>query len=1162
MKKVAIFAVSLLSTLSLSIAQVQVAVPTLYTGDVDPGESSECVALAYNLRVGSRDVSTDGEVSLLQDFLYAQGYLLTEADGYFNDGRNTATETRLKRPVNNTLKAVKDFQTAIGLTNSGYVGPQTRAKIKAMTCGGETTTPVANPGATGSGGRGVGDTGGGTTRSSFSVTVTNPNLPVGCTATTRFSSITGESCVTSRSMETAPGSYPQMSQFTVTPNTATTALEVKASFYLGSACSNYTLDWGDGTNSNFTMPSDIACTQMVPTEPFVKMHTYAKAGTYTVKFQTGGNPQYSVPVTVGVTTQYPPLPTVGGPVISSVQGYKVATIGTVYAGEQAVIKGTGLKGKVSVKITGPMGDQVVSASTVSDSELEFTVPSFTSFNTRGIKTENILISVVDPYGRISNTVSVQLVIPTTPITGDVVFSLAGAPKLFVDYILGATGGEAALTAEFMVNVKAGSQSVSIGKTSSAGAFFQGAQNFYVTLFQRELGGTFLQAPVGGMRPIQVTPQSSVQETGDTFIVQPGQSVNFKVVYAWNPKQLFEGSYKARLTVLDRGQIIGETSEKFPTYVTGEVSPYISGVTVGADGVVQITGKRFLIPGNMLMVDGTRAIDIKGVDESIGFSSKGAGLAPGTHFIQIMNSSKGNSNNFSFVVPSGVGSTEASATVVGFPKLALAYAYGSTGGEASLGATYTVTVKAGNSPLTINNSNGGLNRFAFVLNSTNGQVNSLIGQEGLTLSVDGITISSPYTISQGQTATFTVRQSWNPKLLFAGAYYAKLYLYDENGRNLITDGPTTNAVTVTGEVSPYISSVTVGNDGVVQVTGQRFSLSGNMMMVDGVNAIQMKGTDTETGFSSQGVGLASGGHFLQIKNSQKGDSNSFYFVVNNVVTPVPVTPITPVSAPSVSATANAISVVRQNTKAELFNVTVNNLTSTSPVTAVVMTLDAPGSGVFKEIQVLENDQVIATKSGLAGYLKFDIPATTSIPTSRRFSVVAVMEPAIASFYTTMQVQAVFDAVIVGTQTLTPVGGRVFGQKMNVSQAAPGAQNTGFNVLASSVKKLEQIYTLSSTGGAGTIALSAPTTLTTVTEELINFTGLKRGANEVRVSRLKAILRTISPSVSVGCANLSIANTLYGPTTEECVKIFQNLNELEPTGYINEATNKALNSVIGR
>jgi murein L,D-transpeptidase YcbB/YkuD len=124
------------------------------------------------------------------------------------------------------------------------------------------------------------------------------------------------------------------------------------------------------------------------------------------------------------------------------------------------------------------------------------------------------------------------------------------------------------------------------------------------------------------------------------------------------------------------------------------------------------------------------------------------------------------------------------------------------------------------------------------------------------------------------------------------------------------------------------------------------------------------------------------------------------------------------------------------------------------------------------------------------------------------------------------------------------------------------NQPFKVLISSVRQLEQIYTLSSTGGAGTIALSAPTTLTTVTEELINFTGLKRGANEVRVSRLKAILRTISPSVSVGCANLSTANTLYGPTTEECVKIFQNLNELEPTGYINEATNKALNSVIGR
>ncbi|MDQ5962789.1 MAG: hypothetical protein QG653_596, partial [Patescibacteria group bacterium] len=118
---------------------------------------------------------------------------------------------------------------------------------------------------------------------------------------------------------------------------------------------------------------------------------------------------------------------------------------------------------------------------------------------------------------------------------------------------------------------------------------------------------------------------------------------------------------------------------------------------------------------------------------------------------------------------------------------------------------------------------------------------------------------------------------------------------------------------------------------------------------------------------------------------------------------------------------------------------------------------------------------------------------------------------------------------------------------------------FQVLASSIRSLESVYREAT---QGTVALSAPTTLTAVTEEIINFTGLQRGANEVRVSSLKKILNTISPSVSIGCANLSTTNTLYGPTTEECVRVFQNLNELEPTGSVNEQTNKALNRVLAR
>jgi len=89
--------------------------------DVDPNPiDSICVSLVYNLRYQSRDATTNGEVSTLQDFLQSKGYLNSEPTGYFGLL---------------TFKAAKDFQSANGIQPTGYVGPITRAKIAALTCG-------------------------------------------------------------------------------------------------------------------------------------------------------------------------------------------------------------------------------------------------------------------------------------------------------------------------------------------------------------------------------------------------------------------------------------------------------------------------------------------------------------------------------------------------------------------------------------------------------------------------------------------------------------------------------------------------------------------------------------------------------------------------------------------------------------------------------------------------------------------------------------------------------------------------------------------------------------------------------------------------------------------------------------------------------------------
>lgn len=119
------------AVLALTLAIIPVVSPAQTIGDVDTSAQSSCVALQNNLRYRSTDSQTGGEVSLLQDFLNPQ-YLSSEPTGFFGKA---------------TLSAVKNFQAASGLLNSGYVGPYTRAKIKEFSCGDGSSVnpPVAPP---------------------------------------------------------------------------------------------------------------------------------------------------------------------------------------------------------------------------------------------------------------------------------------------------------------------------------------------------------------------------------------------------------------------------------------------------------------------------------------------------------------------------------------------------------------------------------------------------------------------------------------------------------------------------------------------------------------------------------------------------------------------------------------------------------------------------------------------------------------------------------------------------------------------------------------------------------------------------------------------------------------------------------------------------------
>ncbi len=121
------------------------------SGDIDPQGDSSCVSINNNLRYRANDANTNGEVSVLQDFLQTNGYLQSNPVGFFGLM---------------TTAAVKSFQSANGITSTGYVGPITREKIKTQTCSGQ-----------------VGSTNAGSSTIS------------GCASGAVFSATTGQSCV-------------------------------------------------------------------------------------------------------------------------------------------------------------------------------------------------------------------------------------------------------------------------------------------------------------------------------------------------------------------------------------------------------------------------------------------------------------------------------------------------------------------------------------------------------------------------------------------------------------------------------------------------------------------------------------------------------------------------------------------------------------------------------------------------------------------------------------------------------------------------------------------------------------------------------------------------------------------------------------------------------
>lgn len=234
-------------------------------------------------------------------------------------------------------------------------------------------------------------------------------------------------------------------------------------------------------------------------------------------------------------------------------------------------------------------------------------------------------------------------------------------------------------------------------------------------------------------------------------------------------------------------------------------------------------------------------------------------------------------------------TDATVTVNGQPKLALTY--DSKHGEAALTATVAFSVHGNTQGIDLFQNGAGI-----AFNSGKDQQGASLTQPVITpVSFASTTVDAygrnVFIISPGQTASFTVTASANPKQMFAGSYTASLQGIDGDPIPASSDGTSvyvvvpsnqSNSVTIVGEVSPYISSVspaTITPGQTLILTGQRLKVS-DAVYIDGVNssAVRLNPGGSPASLSLQVPTLATGFHSLYINDNQTGASNDIGFQV--------------------------------------------------------------------------------------------------------------------------------------------------------------------------------------------------------------------------------------------------------------------------------------------
>ena len=436
-----------------------------------------------------------------------------------------------------------------------------------------------------------------------------------------------------------------------------------------------------------------------------------------------------------------------------------------------------------------------------------------------------------------------VILPTTASV-----TVVGAPSLDLTY--DSTNKESALNARFSINISGGNTGLLVYRNLSLIHFIDQKNQSYGISVKSDINTSDLKVLVDAKGLAY-------------FEIPANQIVTFDVLASAKPSQMFAGTYTASLyalqlvapvnvmgsnSTISSYNLVASANKTNAKTIIGETSPYISSVTpniltaifgntlTGSPHTAILNG--FRLGSSKLFVDGTiqpanyvSVVNSTNVDVILPTS-----LTIGYHSLYL-SGANGNSNNISFQVVSGsatntpIISSDAKATILGTPSLVLAY--DSAQKESLLKATFDVSVNGGTTGVNVYQNGFQVSTIDQTGNWPN--LNS-VAEMPITL-VSGNAVNSydnngqpTFYVSPNNTATLRATVTAKPSQMFAGTYYMKLVgLNVASGSNAVanlsTVGSYTNKVTIVGETSPYITSVTnpISVGQTMTLVGQRFSI---------------------------------------------------------------------------------------------------------------------------------------------------------------------------------------------------------------------------------------------------------------------------------------------------------------------------------------------------